>query len=76
MRDCRLRLVDGVGLPPAMRPKVTDDDEGTISIDLNGERLREYSYEDDAGRRIRMQKAWEYIEGWCDAMEHRIEVVS
>lgn len=59
-----------------MRPKVIDDDEGTISINLNGKVLREYSYQDDDGRRARMHRAWEYIEGWCDAMEHRIEVVA
>ncbi len=51
------------------RPKVTDHDNGEITINLGDHELRGYSYKDDAERRIKMRIAWEYIEGWCDGKD-------
>lgn len=49
-----------------MQPRVTDNDAGEISVALNGDELRGWSYKDDAERRVKMLAAREYVEGWCD----------
>jgi hypothetical protein len=48
------------------RPRVTDHDNGEITVDYEGIELRGWSYSSDAERRIKMLCAREYIEGWCD----------
>lgn len=48
------------------QPRVTDNDAGEITVTLNGEELRGWSYKDDAERRTKMLLAREYVEGWCD----------
>ncbi len=58
------------------QPRVTDNDEGEITVDLNGKELRGYIYKDDDERRKKMYAAREYIEGWCDGVQSRIEVVA
>lgn len=49
-----------------MQPRVNDDDNGSITVALNGKELRGWSYKDDAERRTKMLAAREYVEGWCD----------
>jgi hypothetical protein len=34
--------------------------------------VREYSYQNDDERRVRMVRAREYVEGWCDALDQRV----
>jgi hypothetical protein len=50
----------------AEQPRVTDDDGGEITVTLNGQEIRGWSYKDDAERRTKMLCAREYVEGWCD----------
>lgn len=52
-----------------MQPRVTDNDAGEISVTLNDEELRGWSYSNDAERRTKMGCAREYVEGWCDSKE-------
>jgi hypothetical protein len=49
------------------QPRVTDNDDGEISVTFNGSELRGWSYKDDTERRTKMLCAREYVEGWCDA---------
>ena len=49
-------------------PRLTDNDLGEITVSLNGEELRGWSYKDDAERRMKMFAAREYVEGWCDGV--------
>lgn len=53
-----------------MQPRVTDNDDGEITVSLNGTELRGWSYRNDAERRQKMVQAREYIEGWCDGLTH------
>ena len=48
-------------------PKVIDDDKSEIRAEVNGHSVRSWEYHDDAGRRLRMQKAHEFAEGWYQA---------
>lgn len=48
------------------QPRVTDNDDGEISVTFNGSELRGWSYKDDTERRTKMLAAREYVEGWCD----------
>lgn len=49
-----------------MQPRVTDNDEGEITVALDGKELRGWSYASDDERRVKMLCAREYVEGWCD----------
>jgi len=49
------------------QPRVTDNDAGEISVTIDGQELRGWSYKDDPERRTKMGHAREYVEGWCDA---------
>lgn len=49
-----------------MQPRVTDNDEGEITVALAGKELRGWSYKNDDERRTKMLFAREYVEGWCD----------
>jgi hypothetical protein len=51
------------------RPTVVDDDNGTITVQILGEEIRGWSYSNDDERRVKMQRARDYVEGWCDASE-------
>jgi len=51
------------------QPRVIDNDEGEITIELDGEELRGWSYKNETERRTKMLCAREYVEGWCDATE-------
>lgn len=51
------------------QPSVVDDDEGTIFVRKDGEELRAYNYDNDDERRIKMQRARDYVEGWVDSAE-------
>lgn len=53
----------------AEQPSVIDFDDGEISVRLNDEEIRGWSYKDDAERRTKMLYAREYVEGWCDGKE-------
>lgn len=52
-----------------MNPKVTDNDKGEITVSLDGNELRGWSYANDTERRTKMLCAHEYVEGWCDGKE-------
>lgn len=53
-------------MPDQRTPRVTDNDQGEISVALDGRELRGWSYSSDDERRRKMLQAREYIEGWCD----------
>lgn len=53
------------------QPKVTDNDNGEISVTFNGKELRGFIYSDDQTRRLKMLAAREYIEGWCDGRDSK-----
>lgn len=53
----------------AVQPRVTDNDNGEISVTFNGKELRGFIYRDDTTRRLKMLAAREYIEGWCDGRD-------
>ena len=46
------------------RIKVIDNDRDEITAELSGKLVRSWSYQDEAGRCLRMQKAHEFAEGW------------
>jgi len=50
-------------------PTIVDDDEGIISVVLRGCELSGWCYDNDDERRVKMQRAHAYVEGWCDAVE-------
>ena len=47
-------------------PRLTDNDEGEITVALAGKELRGWSYASDDERRAKMLAAREYVEGFCD----------
>lgn len=47
-------------------PRITDNDDGVITVTVGKTEVRVYAYTDDNGRRIKMQRAREYVEGWID----------
>lgn len=49
-----------------LNPRLTDNDEGEITVTLDGKELRGWSYENDDQRRRKMVQAHEYVEGWHD----------
>ncbi len=50
-------------------PRVSDNDDGEITVSLDGKELRGWSYATDDERRSKMLLAREYVEGWEDAMQ-------
>lgn len=54
----------------SIQPTVIDNDKDEITVSLDGQELRGWSYENDDERRRKMLQAREYIEGWCDGIEH------
>jgi hypothetical protein len=50
------------------QPTVVDFDDGEISVRINGEELRGWSYTNDDERRQKMLLAREFVEGWCNAV--------
>jgi len=51
------------------RPKIYDNDRGSILIYYRHEQLRGWSYQSDAERRKKMKWAWEFMEGWIAGYE-------
>ena len=49
-----------------MNPRVTDNDQGEISVTIDGRELRGWSYSSNDERRQKMLQAREYVEGWCE----------
>ena len=45
-----------------MNPRVTDNDQGEITVTLDGKELRGWSYKNDGERRTKMLLAREYVE--------------
>lgn len=45
-------------------PRLTDNDNGEITVTLEGKELRGWSYTNDGERRIKMVAAREFVEGW------------
>lgn len=52
-----------------MNPRVSDNDQGEITVSLDGKELRAWSYANEDERRAKMLMAREYVEGWCDGRE-------
>lgn len=52
-----------------MQPRVTDNDDGQITVTLDDKELRGWSYSSDDERRTKMICAREYVEGWHDARQ-------
>jgi len=48
-------------------PRIIDDDKSEIRAEIDGQSVRSWEYHDEAGRRLRMQKAHEFAEGWFQA---------
>lgn len=55
--------------PLPHNPTVIDNDKDEITVSLDGQELRGWSYANDAERRQKMLQAREYVEGWCDGRE-------
>lgn len=51
-------------------PRVIDNDRDEIIVTLDGKELRGWSYSSEYERRDKMRRAREYVEGWCDALDH------
>ncbi len=51
-------------------PKVIDNDRDEISVMLNGNQVRGWSYEDETERRWKMRMAREFIEGWHSGIDY------
>jgi hypothetical protein len=47
-------------------PRVVDNDRDEITVTLNGTELRGWSYKTESERKLKIGKAREYVEGWCD----------
>jgi hypothetical protein len=52
-------------------PRLTDNDQGEISVTYDGKEIRGWSYKSDGERRAKMLAAREYIEGWCDGRDSK-----
>jgi len=52
-------------------PRLTDNDEGEITVSFNERELRSWSYGDDNTRRVKIHLAHEYIEGWHDGWSEK-----
>ena len=52
-----------------MQPTVIDSDNGAITVSVNGHRVRDWIYTNEADRRRMMSEARWYVEGWCDGRE-------
>ena len=55
---------------PLDRPKLFDNDRGSILIYFRNEQIRGWSYQSPDERRKKMGYAREYIEGWIEGCEH------
>ena len=53
--------------------RVTDNDNGEITVTLNGKEVRGWSYENSAQQMTKMICAREYVEGWYDGYAHGID---
>jgi hypothetical protein len=53
-------------------PRLTDNDNGEITVSLYAQELRGWSYANDDERRQKMLQAREYVEGWRDGREARL----
>jgi hypothetical protein len=51
------------------RPRVADNDKGVITVSVDGHRVCDWIYADDAERRRMMSEARWYVEGWCDGRD-------
>jgi hypothetical protein len=51
--------------------KIIDDDAGEVTAVVGGKEVRGWSYKDGAERRIKMQMAHEFAEGWFQGTERR-----
>jgi hypothetical protein len=52
-------------------PRITDDDNGTITADLNGEVVRSWAYPSPEEHKPRMLLAREFAEGWFQAVKRQ-----
>lgn len=56
-------------------PRISDDDLDTISVILDGKRIRGWIYANETERRAKMLAAREFAEGWCAAIARATEGV-
>jgi hypothetical protein len=63
----RAETTKGDGLMAKINPRVTDNDKDEITVTLDGRELRGWSYANDDERRLKMQMAHEFAEGWFQA---------
>lgn len=49
-------------------PHIVDNDKDEITAMLNGQEIRGWSYRDEAERRVKIQMAHEFAEGWFQAI--------
>jgi hypothetical protein len=56
-------------------PRLVDNDQGEISVTLNGKELRGWSYASDDERRRKMVVARDFVEGWCDGFNAGLGLV-
>lgn len=48
-------------------PRVADNDRDEITVTINNEEIRGWSYANEAERRTKMLAAREFVEGWFQA---------
>lgn len=57
-------------------PRIIDNDAGEISATVGSKQIRGWSYKDDAERRVKMQMAHEFAEGWYQATRSEVPALS
>lgn len=53
-------------------PRIVDNDRDEITAMLNGMEIRGWSYENEAERRVKIQMAHEFAEGWYQAVKSQL----
>jgi hypothetical protein len=51
-------------LTPSNFPRLTDDDDGEITVTVNGTEVRGWSYKDRDEQSLKIRMAREFCEGW------------
>jgi len=58
-----------------VNPRVVDDDRDSVSVTYKDKEIRQWSYANDAERRVKIGFAREYVEGWCDCRDAFLEMI-
>ena len=64
---------DGPRPEPSQNLRVVDDDLDTVSVRIGLTVIREYHYDDEPARRLRIALAREFVEGWYQARAKAFE---